>query len=121
MAGFKKNAPVTITVRPDGSYYVEKEKRAPRRKAAHPAPAHVVGAPPQFELLQAVPAATPYAARITAALGQFAGIATAVKAVAPKIGPYGVLAAVGVGVLSALAPQQPQPQFRLRRIRRMPK
>lgn len=96
MAG-RAQSPVTVTVRPDGSYFVE--KAAPRAQ-------------------QAVSVQrSPLAAAITTTLGEFAGVAAAVKAVAPALGKYGVIAAVGFGVLNAIASRPAPQRFQLRRVR----
>lgn len=106
--------PVTVTVRPDGSYYVEKRKRAAQPKVQ----------PPSIKLVR-MPAPAPaqaVGAQITATLRDFAGIATAVQAVAPKLGTTGTLAALGWGVLKALSTPEPTRAvpFRLRRVRKAP-
>jgi hypothetical protein len=89
--------PVTVTVRPDGTYFVEKAEPNARPVAVQ---------------------RTPLAAAITTTLGEFAGVAAAVKAVAPALGKYGVIAAVGFGVLNAIAAARPPPpRFQLRRVR----
>lgn len=95
MAG-KAQSPVTVTVRPDGTYFVEKAVPQARPVAV---------------------SRTPLAAAITSTLGEFAGVAAAVKAVAPALGKYGVLAAIGFGVLNAVASRPPPPRFQLRRVR----
>lgn len=114
MAGKKDTQPVTVTVRPDGTYYVEKEKVAPRRTQIVP----VVEAPTAKR-----PVPSPIAAAITTSLRDLAGIATAARAVAPALGKYGVVAAIGLGVLNAWADSRPRQantlqRFQLRRIRR---
>jgi hypothetical protein len=97
MAGFKNNPPVTVTVRPNGTYVVEK----------------ALARTPQGVTVRR----SPLAAAITTTLGEFAGVAAAVKAVAPALGKYGVVAAIGFGVLNAIASNKPAPHFQLRRVR----
>lgn len=106
----KPDNPVTVTVRPDGSYYVERAKPEARPRSIAPVALAPVGRGP-----------SPIAVAVTASLRDFAGIAVAARAVAPALGKYGVLAAIGVGVLNAWAESKPPPNFRrfqLRRIRR---
>lgn len=105
MSKAKDQQPVTVTVRPDGTYYVEKARALGAGTAIVP----VYGAGP---------ARKPIAAQITSTLAQFAGIAVAVKAAAPALGPYGAIAALGFGVLRALATPEPPPRITLRRVRK---
>ena len=103
MAKPKDSAPVTVTVRPDGSYYVEKTQQHTRMMVTRSGPGRN---------------AKPVSATIQSTLKEVAGIAVAVKTVAPSLGPYGVLAALGFGVLRALATPEPAPpQFQLRRVK----
>ncbi len=114
MPGYKptNSKAVTVTVRPDGSYYVEKAKTTATK--------------PQVRVKRLPTQPTkPLIATVTGTLKDVAGMAAAVKAVAPNIGPYGVLAAVGFGVLNHLMQPQPRavqlPVLRQIRFRRMPK
>lgn len=114
MPGFKNNPAVTVTVRPDGTYYVEKAKTEAKET--------------QIRRVPALPAhrgqpVSPIAAAITTSLRDLAGIALAARTVAPSLGKYGVVAAIGLGVLNAWAERQPPPvpRIQLRRIRRTPR
>lgn len=104
---------VTVTVRPDGTYYVEREPKAPKKPVVAPVVARPTNGAP-----------SPVAVAVTATLRDLAGIATAARAAAPTLGRYGVVAAIGLGVLNAWAESKPRPvrpvlrRIQLRRIPR---
>lgn len=126
MPGFKNNPAVTVTVRPDGTYYVEKEKPQPRPKQQKQQPQAV-----QIRPVMPVPGSmgslarnpSPVAVAITSSLKDLAGIAAVAKAASPALGKYGVVAAIGLGVLNAWVSTKPPPvpRFQLRRIKRTPR
>ncbi len=120
MSGFKNNPRVTVTVRPDGTYYVEKQKPAPKQQLAKTEIRPVFPTPGSSQHLREP--RSPVAVAVTSTLKDFAGIALAAKAAVPALGKYGVVAAIGFGVLSALSASKPAPVpvFKLRRIKRIP-
>lgn len=93
--------PVTVTVRPDGTWFVEKQTSVPRE---------------QLEIVRE--GRRPIAASLKSTLLEAGALAAAVKTVAPSLGPYGTLAALGFGLLRSLATPEPPPRaLKLRRVR----